>query len=220
MRQYLYVYILLCSDNSYYTGVTNNLERRILEHNTGINPKCYTYSRRPLQLVFYEYYSDFNLAIYIEKKIKKWSRAKKQALISGDWEKLKNLSKCKNSSSSEYYNQWMYAILTFKRFHSRTSSSPACLLVPASRQAQCDPGLIGWHHFYQWKRWLWPGGHDWPRVSSRVVSPLVVILSEVEGRQPTTISLYPIIKQPKDVDPLSVQCKGRTSTSLSVTPDW
>ena len=105
MHEYLYVYILLCSDNSYYTGVTNNLERRMLEHNSGINSKCYTFLRRPVQLVFFEYFSDFNLAISFEKKIKKWSRAKKQALISSDWEKLKNLSKCKNSSSSENYNQ-------------------------------------------------------------------------------------------------------------------
>ena len=43
--KYLYVYILKCSDNSYYTGVTNDPERRILEHNSGINEKSYTSSR-------------------------------------------------------------------------------------------------------------------------------------------------------------------------------
>lgn len=104
MLKYLYVYILFCFDHSYYTGVTNNVEKRIKEHNEGIDPGCYTYSRRPVELVYYEYFSDYNQAIAFEKRIKKWSRAKKQALISGDWDNLKILARCNNSTNSNNYS--------------------------------------------------------------------------------------------------------------------
>jgi len=105
MLKYLYVYILCCSDHSFYTGVTNSVENRLKEHNKGINPDCYTYSRRPVELVYYEYFSDYNQAIAFEKRIKKWSRAKKQALISGDWDKLRILSRCNNSTNSGNYSK-------------------------------------------------------------------------------------------------------------------
>ena len=49
-----YVYILKCSDDSFYTGITNNIERRINEHNSGYNEESYTYSRLPVELVYYE----------------------------------------------------------------------------------------------------------------------------------------------------------------------
>ena len=88
-----YVYILKCSDNSYYTGVTSNLESRIFKHLTGFYPESYTSSRRPLQLVFYCEFTDLNLAIDTEKQIKNWSRAKKEALINGDFDALVNLAK-------------------------------------------------------------------------------------------------------------------------------
>ncbi|MDQ3047408.1 MAG: GIY-YIG nuclease family protein [Bacteroidota bacterium] len=89
----MYVYILLYSDDSYYIGVTNNLERRIEQHNEGINPDCYTISRRPLQLVFYEIFNEPTAAILFEKKIKKWSRSKKEALVNSRFESLPDLSK-------------------------------------------------------------------------------------------------------------------------------
>lgn len=95
-----YVYILKCSDGSYYTGVTNNLERRLAEHKEGQNKSCYTYKRRPVELVFCEDFINPNHAIDFEKQIKGWSRKKKEALIGNDFEKLKDLAKCKNSSSS------------------------------------------------------------------------------------------------------------------------
>ena len=90
-----YIYILKCSDNTYYTGITSNLEKRFLEHKLGKYQESYTYSRRPLNLVFYAEFTDINLAIQSEKQIKKWSRAKKEALINGDFEKLPNLAKKK-----------------------------------------------------------------------------------------------------------------------------
>jgi putative endonuclease len=92
MKQY-FVYILLCSDNSYYTGVTNNLERRIYEHENGLDPNSYTFKRRPLKLVFHEMFYDINQAIAFEKQIKGWRRAKKEAIINGDWHLLPELSK-------------------------------------------------------------------------------------------------------------------------------
>ncbi|MBN2173085.1 MAG: GIY-YIG nuclease family protein [Bacteroidales bacterium] len=68
----LYVYILECSDGSFYTGITNNLERRVAEHNDGDNPKSYTFTRRPLKLVYYEDHSDPYFAHDRERQIKGW----------------------------------------------------------------------------------------------------------------------------------------------------
>ena len=104
MKRY-YVYILLCNDGTYYTGITNNIERRLMEHNFGLNKECYTFSRRPLKLVFHEAFMDVNQAIFFEKKIKKWSHAKKSAIINGKWEDLKPLSECKNISNSKNYRK-------------------------------------------------------------------------------------------------------------------
>jgi putative endonuclease len=88
----MYLYILKCSDDSYYTGITNNLERRLYEHNMGIHEDCYTFKRRPVKLEFCQEFSDPNEAIVREKQIKGWSRAKKEALINNDFEKLVQLS--------------------------------------------------------------------------------------------------------------------------------
>jgi putative endonuclease len=99
MTQYLFVYILQCADDSLYTGVTNDLDRRMEEHNKGIDDKSYTYYRRPLNLVFSEMFYDPNEAIAFEKQIKRWSKAKKIALIKGDIPLLKNLAECKNETS-------------------------------------------------------------------------------------------------------------------------
>ena len=97
MNQY-HVYILLCRDGSYYTGITNNIEKRIIEHEYGEDPKCYTFKRRPLKLVFNEIFSDVNQAIAFEKQVKGWKRAKKEAIIAGRWDLLPELSR---SSSAQ-----------------------------------------------------------------------------------------------------------------------
>lgn len=88
-----YVYIVKCSDNSYYTGVTNDLESRINEHNDGLNPEGYTYKRRPVELVFHYEFNDINQAIDFEKQVKGWSRKKKEAIINDKWDLLPGLSK-------------------------------------------------------------------------------------------------------------------------------
>jgi putative endonuclease len=93
------VYILKCADNSYYIGVTNNVERRLQEHQAGISKDSYTHNRRPVELVFYENFLNALSAIQFEKKIKKWTRRKKEALINGEWNKLKEYSICQNETN-------------------------------------------------------------------------------------------------------------------------
>ena len=80
-----WVYIVLCADASYYTGITNDVEKRVFEHNDGIDRFCYTYTRRPVRLAYCAEFNDPMDAIRWEKQIKGWSRAKKDALIRGNW---------------------------------------------------------------------------------------------------------------------------------------
>jgi len=102
MKTY-YTYILKCSDNSFYTGITNDIEKRVIEHNSGCNRNAYTFSRKPVALVWFEVFMNPNEAILMEKKIKGWSRRKKEALINKDWDNLiefsKNYTEHKKSST-------------------------------------------------------------------------------------------------------------------------
>jgi len=88
------VYILECSDGSYYTGSAADLSHRLWQHEIGASPTSYTYSRRPVKLVWtseeVQRYSD---ALRYERQIKGWSRAKKQALIRGDWDGIHEIVK-------------------------------------------------------------------------------------------------------------------------------
>lgn len=104
----MYVYILLCSDNSYYTGITGDLEKRLQQHNQGTFPSCYTYKRGPLKLVFYQIFNGSLSALAFEKKLKGWSRAKKSALINNNWEALPYLAKYNNKTN--YKNTYAYAV--------------------------------------------------------------------------------------------------------------
>jgi putative endonuclease len=79
------IYILKCSDNTYYTGVTNNVEKRFFEHQNGIHREAYTYTRRPVDLVYTENYDKIEDAIRREKQVKDWSRLKKEKLIRGEF---------------------------------------------------------------------------------------------------------------------------------------
>jgi putative endonuclease len=93
-----YVYILECSDGSYYTGMTGSLDKRLHEHHTGYFPKCYTYKRRAL-LRFSESYQFVYDAIAREKQIKGWNRKKKEALIEGYFDGLEELSKRRSNDT-------------------------------------------------------------------------------------------------------------------------
>ena len=90
--KFYYVYIVECSDGTYYTGFTSNPDKRMAEHNQGYDRNAYTFKRRPVILKWMEQFTDPNQAIAIEKQIKGWSRAKKQALIDEEWENLVKLS--------------------------------------------------------------------------------------------------------------------------------
>ncbi len=88
-----FVYIAQCADGSYYTGAARQeLERRITEHNSGFF-EDYTAKRRPVILVFSEWFDRITDAIAAERKIKGWSRAKKEALIGGKLDALPGLSR-------------------------------------------------------------------------------------------------------------------------------
>lgn len=92
-----YVYILECSDGKYYTGSTTDLERRMYEHRNK-KYKGYTSYRLPVKLVYSQEFNNYNEAFQFERKIKTWSRAKKEALIKGDFTKLHKLAECKNET--------------------------------------------------------------------------------------------------------------------------
>ena len=118
MNQY-FVYILKCFDDSYYVGVTNQLERRLIEHQEGLNAKCFTFKRRPLELQFKAEFDNVLRAIHFEKQLKGWSRSKKEAMINGDYDLLQILSECRNATHYKYNvlskkqspNQWNTFVL-------------------------------------------------------------------------------------------------------------
>ena len=86
-----WVYILECSDGSYYTGCTTNINKRISEHNLGIYDS-YTSMRRPVKLLWSQVFPEIRFAIEAERMIKGWTRAKKKALMKGDFDLLHELS--------------------------------------------------------------------------------------------------------------------------------
>jgi putative endonuclease len=88
-----HVYILECADHSFYVGVTSNLKLRLDRHEKGYFASCYTYTRRPLKLAFHAAFTNIFAAIRFEKKVKKWRREKKIALINGDFDGLKEMNK-------------------------------------------------------------------------------------------------------------------------------
>ncbi len=95
-----FMYILRCANGEYYTGSTNDLQKRLEEHNNGI--ACnFTWKHMPVELVYAEEFPHVEDAFHREKQIQKWSRKKKEALINGDIDKLKLLSR----NHTEYKNK-------------------------------------------------------------------------------------------------------------------
>ena len=93
-------YILRCADGSYYTGHTDSLESRIAAHERGELPG-YTHTRRPVRLVYAEGFYSREEALASERQIKGWRRAKKEALIKRDWERLIELSQGNSSPTAQ-----------------------------------------------------------------------------------------------------------------------
>ena len=96
-----YMYILKCCDDSYYTGSTNDLKKRLSQHEDG-NGANYTRSRLPVELIYYEEFSRIDHAFYREKQVQGWNRAKKEALMAGDPNLLHKLAECKNETHFGY----------------------------------------------------------------------------------------------------------------------
>ena len=94
-----WAYILRCADGSYYTGHTDALEQRIGQHQTGQIPG-YTHDRCPVTLVWSQDFSTRLEALEAERRIKGWSRAKKDALIAGDWGRLSLLARNRQDQAS------------------------------------------------------------------------------------------------------------------------
>ena len=92
-----WVYILKCTDGSYYTESTTDIDGRVAQHQEGTYGG-YTASRRPVKLVWVEDFPDKDQAFDIERQIKGWTRAKKEALIRGDRAMLHKLAECKNET--------------------------------------------------------------------------------------------------------------------------
>ncbi|MET0240551.1 MAG: TrmH family RNA methyltransferase [Sphingobium sp.] len=94
-----WVYILRCADGTYYTGHTDDLERRVAEHHAGTLPG-YTHDRRPVELVFSETFTDRIDALERERQVKDWSRKKKEALIRGDWDGVAAAARSRSGASA------------------------------------------------------------------------------------------------------------------------
>ena len=101
MKTY-FVYILECKDGLLYTGFTNNLSRRLEEHQLGKNKTSFTFKRRPVTLIWHQMFNNVEQAILVEKQIKKWSSKKKWALAKGEEKMLKILAECRNASHYKY----------------------------------------------------------------------------------------------------------------------
>lgn len=92
-------YLLRCAGGSYYTGHTDDLPRRFAEHQSGFFAG-YTYKRRPVELAWSDAFQTRDDAKAAERQIKGWSRAKKEAPIAGDWNRISELARCRSMADS------------------------------------------------------------------------------------------------------------------------
>lgn len=121
MAPSFYVYILRCVDDSLYVGHTDDMEKRMSEHELGIHGG-YTKSRRPVRLVYSEEFSSRDEAFRRERQLKSWTRAKKEALIRARFDSLVPLSVERTGLRRVQFGDWA------------TDSGPGAALV--HRQAQ------------------------------------------------------------------------------------
>ena len=94
-----WVYLLRCNDASYYAGHTDNLEARLWQHEQGLG-SAWTRRKLPVELVWCETAPTRYEAIAFERRIKGWSRSKKEALIDGDWNRINLLSRAPHERPS------------------------------------------------------------------------------------------------------------------------
>ena len=99
-----YTYILECSDGTYYTGSTVDLDKRMVQHQEG-NGANHMKKRLPVKLIYVEEYDSIAKAFYREKQIQGWKRAKKEALVRGEIKELPGLAECKNGSHYKFFKK-------------------------------------------------------------------------------------------------------------------
>ena len=99
--KYFYVYMLRCADGSFYVGITSNLEQRLGQHQFGLDERCYTFKRRPLECVHVSDFANFDDAVRWEKHLKGWCRAKKLAFINSEWPKIRQMAKRSSKRASD-----------------------------------------------------------------------------------------------------------------------
>ncbi len=119
-----WVYILRCSDRSYYIGSTTDLERRLWEHQTGFY-KGYTSSRLPVELVWSADFPTEHDAFLFERQVKGWTRAKKEALIQGEWNRIHEIVKQERRERESK-----------RRSHTSTETHPSTARRKTRRSAQ------------------------------------------------------------------------------------
>jgi len=95
------IYILRCSDDTYYTGLTKDLVGRVKEHEVGVHPESYTFRRTPVKLVWSIVTESYQEAFQWERRIKGWSRVKKEALIRGDIEGIHEIVKSERKQKEQ-----------------------------------------------------------------------------------------------------------------------
>lgn len=99
-----YTYILLCEADKLYTGSTRDIEKRFHQHCNGEGAN-YTKKFKPIRIVYLEGHTRIDYAYNREKQIQRWSRGKKDALIKGEWDELKELAECLNESHCRNVNE-------------------------------------------------------------------------------------------------------------------
>jgi len=144
MKKYS-VYILKCSDDSYYVGITNDVFQREDQHNKGLDIKSYTYKRRPVKVVWHQEFLSPNEAIEKEKQLKGWSRKKKEALINNNLETLPTLSM--NRKAQQHFDRLSVTNKkVFKEIMEKLPYSEPFLFVDELQQITED-GVVGAYHF-------------------------------------------------------------------------
>ena len=104
-----FLYILRCADGKYYVGTTRkSLEERLAEHNSGVH-EGFTVARRPVTLVFAQHFDTITDAVAAERQVKGWSRAKKEAMINCEWDRLPELARRRSRHSQQSSEEWFNA---------------------------------------------------------------------------------------------------------------
>ena len=98
-----WTYILECADGSYYVGSTRDLDLRVWQHNSPDQGAVYTRRRQPVRLVWCCWWDSIEEAFRFEKQVQGWGRAKREALIRGDFEVLPELAKRATSSTDRWF---------------------------------------------------------------------------------------------------------------------